>query len=328
MRAVQIEQFGSPEFVASAVEVDAAARPGAGEVQIAMKVMPINPSDLALIEGRYGRRPDLPYIPGSEGAGVVSHVGPGVEGIDVGDVAVPLISGLWRARLNCPASEVLRLPPDTDLEQAALLKLNPAAADVMLRDQVALAPGDWVVQNAANSTVGRYIVQLAARRGLKTANVVRRQDVVEVLQADGADLILFDDGLNEHLAEEFLEHSGGVPARLALDAVGGASANHLAGCLADGAVLVNYGMLSGRHCEIDSHHLVYRGLNLRGFWLQDWLGRTSAEDIRALYTHLGKLIAAGEIHGLIEARHDLDRVQEALAEAAMTSRNGKVVLTA
>lgn len=328
MKVAQFAQFGSPEYVVEVVELPEPPPPGAREIQVAMKIMPINPADLLLIEGRYGRRPEFPCTPGGEGVGQVEAVGAGVEGIGVGDIVVPMTDGLWRERLICPDDAVIKLPPGTDLDQAAMLKANPATADVMLSDLVALAPGDWIVQNAANSTVGRYVIQLAAERGLKTANIVRRQDVVETLQASGADLILVDDGLNQKLAAEFLEGSAGVGAKLGLDAIGGLASNHLAGCLAEGGTLANYGMLSGRHCEIDPHQLIFRDLKVRGFWLHGWYRQAGQADVAALYARLRELMAAGKIHGAIESRYRLAAVKEAVAHAAETSRRGKVVLTA
>jgi len=328
MKVAQFEQVGSAEYVVEIIEAADPPPPGAGQIQVAMKIMPINPADILLIEGRFGYQPEFPCTPGTEGVGEVEIVGPEVEGIAVGDLVVPLKGGLWCQRLTCQAANVIKLPSDCDIDQAALLKINPASADIMLSDMATLAPGDWVVQNAANSTVGRYVTQLAAERGLKTANIVRRQDMVETLAADGADLILIDDGLNELLAATFLEHSGGVGAKLALDAVGGPSTNHLAGCLTNGGVLVGYGMLSGRNCEIDPTHLLYRELTMRGFWLNDWFQQSSHEVIAARYDRLKDLMTTGRIHGIIESRYDLSNVKEALAHTAVTSRNGKVVLTA
>ena len=327
MKVAQFEQFGSPEYVVEIVERPDPPPPGAGQIQVAMKIMPINPADILLIEGRYGRQPQLPCTPGAEGVGEVEIVGPEVEGIEVGDLVVPLRGGLWRQRLTCRAANVIKIPAAGDIDQAALLKINPATADIMLSDMATLAPGDWVMQNAANSTVGRFVTQFAAERGLRTANIIRRRDMAKTLEAEGADLILIDDGLNELLAETFLKHNGGVGAKLGLDAVGGLSTNHLACCLARGATLVSYGMLSGRNCEIDPALLLYRDLKIRGFWLDDWFQQSTRGEIDASYGRINDLMAKGQIHGIIESRFDLSNVKEALAHTAETSRNGKVVLT-
>ena len=121
----------------------------------------------------------------------------------------------------------------------------------MLRDYVDLEPGDWVIQNAANSAVGRHVIRFCHARGVHTANVVRRESLREELTAIGGDVVAVD---GDDLAGRVRAEAGAdARIRLAIDAVGGPACQHLADCLSDGGTVVNYGFLSGDPCMITPH---------------------------------------------------------------------------
>ena len=109
----------------------------------------------------------------------------------------------------------------------------------MLSDFVTLAPGDWVIQDAANSAVGGYVIQLAKLRGFKTVSVVRRESAVAAVQAMGGEVVLVD---GPDLAKRVAAATEKAPIMLAIDAVGGASTDHLADCLAPGGTIANVGV--------------------------------------------------------------------------------------
>jgi D-arabinose 1-dehydrogenase-like Zn-dependent alcohol dehydrogenase len=111
--------------------------------------------------------------------GRVLDVGPGVQNVKLGDrVLAPLSSFTWRERMVISADGLFALPPDADPRQLAMLAINPPTAALLLSEYVNLKPGEWVVQNAANSGVGRWVIAFAKRRGLKTVNIVRRPELV------------------------------------------------------------------------------------------------------------------------------------------------------
>ena len=96
---------------------------------------------------------------GNEGVGRILAVGPGVESVRVGDrVLAPLSSFTWRERMVISAGGLSSLPPDADPQQLAMLAINPPTAALLLSEYVDLKPGEWVVQNAANSGVGRWVI--------------------------------------------------------------------------------------------------------------------------------------------------------------------------
>ena len=177
MHVIRLLRFGPAPETLACVEADDPGAPGSGEVAVRMLYMPINPSDLLQTTGRYGAvQPALPLDMGREGIGRVTAIGPGVTDRQLGDLVVPILGPTWRTTLIRKSAGLIPLPTGIDHRQAAMLKANPATALLMLRDIVKLAPGDWVIQNAANSAVGTYLVRLAAKRGIRTLNLVRRTE--------------------------------------------------------------------------------------------------------------------------------------------------------
>src|SRR5205807_4072717 len=178
MRAVQIRTFGEPGIVLELADLPEPPAPTASQVLIGVEYAPINMNDLYLIQGVFPIRPSLPSVVGNEGVGLILAIGDGVTHLKVGDrVLIPLYAFSWRERLVVPAAGLFSLP-DADPKQLAMLGINPPTASLLLDQAPDLKPGDWVVQNAANSGVGRSVVAIAKARGLKTINLVRRAELI------------------------------------------------------------------------------------------------------------------------------------------------------
>src|SRR6476660_2175273 len=193
MRVALIKAFGEPAVVLEVADVPAPPAPAAGEVLIGVEYAPVNMNDLYVIQGAFPVRPSLPSIVGNEGVGRVLAVGGGVEHLKVGDqVLVPLYAFSWRERLVVPATGLFSLP-EAEPQQLAMLGINPPTASLLLDEASDLKPGDWIVQNAANSGVGRSLIAIAKARGMKTIDLVRRPELVPELQAIGGDLVVVDE---------------------------------------------------------------------------------------------------------------------------------------
>src|SRR5207237_3009460 len=192
---------------------------------------PINPADLAFCRGNYRLTPNSPATPGAECVGRVSAVGAGVTDLKPGDLVINLERANRVQRRRVRAQDAIPIPAGLDLKQAAMLRINPATAQLLLEDHVALNPGDWVIQNVANSAVGRHLIVLAKARGIRTINVVRRDDVAGELRALGADVVLKD---GPDLADRARAATSGSPIRLGIDAVSGEACRRIADCVADG----------------------------------------------------------------------------------------------
>lgn len=328
MKAIVIEGFGDPAATIQLRDLPEPAAPGPGEVTVEMLVLNINPSDLLQIQGLYGTsRPPLPFIPGGEAVGRIAALGEGVSGLAVGDIVSPMILNCWVERVTMKASLVMRLPADIDLRQAAMLKGNPATAEALLSDQVTLQPGDWLMQNAANSAVGTFLVKLAKQRGINTLNVVRRDSAVEGVKAAGGTVVLAD-ALEDARAfrRQVQEATGGAPVKLAIDAIGGAATGVMANALAEGGTVVNYGLLSGEQCRIDAQHLIFRKITLKGFWLIHWFQDAGRARIAETYGRVAKGMADGTLTTPVSAVVPMAEAVRAMTLAGEGGRGGKVLM--
>ena len=296
----------------------------AGQALIKVLAAPINPSDILTLTGAYGILPPLPAIGGNEGVGVVAELGPGVTAPAVGQtVLLPVGAGTWSTHIVADAATLMPLPNGVDPLQLAMMTINPPTAFLMLKEIVDLQPGEWVIQNAANSGVGEYLIQIAKMRRLKTVNIVRRDSAAAAVKAMGADVVLID---GPGLAKQVADATDRATIRLGIDAVGGKSTDNIAGCLAEGGVLVNYGMMSGEPCVVSPASFVFRDVTLRGFWLAQWFRKATPAQQMAVFGEVAELIATGRLKARVHATYDVSQIKEAVASSAAGERNGKILI--
>ncbi|MBS3803053.1 MAG: zinc-dependent alcohol dehydrogenase family protein [Oleiphilaceae bacterium] len=324
MMKAQYDQRGPvPEEHIEAVAFEPPALK-AGEARVEVLAAPINPSDVLTLTGEYGILPPLPAVGGNEGVGRVTELGPDTENPALGQtVLLPMGVGTWASHVVTDARKLVPLPNEADPRQLSMMTINPPTAMLMLSVFVDLKPGDWVIQNAANSGVGGYLIQLARIRGFKTVNVVRRESAIDSVKAEGGEVVLVD---GPDLAKRVKAVVGEGQVRLAIDAVGGPATDHIADCLTEGGTVVNYGMMSGESCHLSPRNLVFRGISARGFWLAKWFESASQEEQIQLFGQVTKLIAQGKLQARIAAEYDVSEIKEAVAAAAAGEREGKVLI--
>jgi len=323
MKRVDINAYGVPEEVASCVDVEDVGAPGPGEIVFDVLAFPINPADLSMIRGNYRLHPPLPATPGAECVGRVAAVGAGVSDVRPGQLVINMARENWAQRRRIKADDALPIPDGLDLHQAAMLRINPATALLLLEDHVALKPGDWVIQDVANSAVGRHLIVLAKARGIRTINVVRRGDVADELTALGADVVL---EASDDLPERARAAAGGQPIRLGIDAISGKACRQIADCLGEGGVMVNYGGLSGDDPEISRAALNGQAVTLTAFMLGRGLAKRTTAQVRALYAELAADVREGVLHAPVDATYPIDDIKSALAHAQRRGRHGKVLV--
>ncbi len=321
--AAVYSMHGNPAEVLR-VESQPWPQPARGEVIVAMRAAPINPADLNQIEGKYPVRPALPATPGFEGAGVVMELGENVSNLTIGALVIlPHNLGTWRAAVAVEAGELVVVPPEIDPVQAAMLKINPLTAWRLLHGYVKLEHDEWVIQNAANSAAGRAVIQVARDLGLKTINVVRREELIEELKAEGGDVVLVD---GERLRDEVREQVAAAKIRLGLNAVGGESALRLANCLAPGGTLVTYGAMSLQPLKIPNGLFIFKDLRFRGIWINKWYDNATQAERMAAFGPIFEMAKRGLLKTQVESVHPLSDIKEAVARAAEGKRRGKIVL--
>lgn len=323
MKRIVLDRYGEPDEVARCVEVADVGAPGAGEVVFDVLAFPINPADVWFCLGQYRIRPPLPATPGAECVGRVAAVGQGVSSVSPGDLVINLQRENWAQRRRVREADVVRIPAGIDPLQAAMLRINPPTALLLITDLVALESGQWLVQNVANSAVGRWVIGLARERGLKTLNVVRRESLFRELGALGADACLVD---GPDLGERAARAVGGAPVRLGLDAVAGQATARLADCVADGGTVCTYGSMSGEDPVIARSALIYRGVRLEGFMLGRFLERRSRAEVEAIYAGLAGDLIRGELTAPIERVYPIEAIGEALRHAQRGERGGKILV--
>ncbi|MFJ4348574.1 zinc-dependent alcohol dehydrogenase family protein [Pseudomonas sp. NPDC089401] len=324
LQARYAERGAVPQAVIEAVPFELPALK-AGEVVLEVLAAPINPSDVLTLTGQYGSLPPLPAVGGNEGVGRVVELGPDTTAIAVGQVVLlPVGSGTWTTHMIAEAARLIALPDVADYQQLSMLAVNPPTAALLLSDFVDLQPGDWIIQNAANSAVGSYVIQLAAMRGIRTVNVVRRDSAVAGVKALGGDVVVVE---GEDLVAQVKAATGDAAIKLAIDAVGGASTRRLAATLAQSATVVTYGALSGAPAELSARDLVFNDVTAKGFWLARWFRTTSPAQQGKLFAELAGLVAQGKLSAPVEASYGLSRIKEAVAAAAKGERGGKILLT-
>jgi NADPH:quinone reductase-like Zn-dependent oxidoreductase len=325
MKSVVHDRYGPPREVLRIVDLPP-EQPGEGEVVVRMEAAAMHIADLRTIEGAGDFQFPLPRTPGFEGIGRIARIGAGVSGFAVGDrVFPPLASGTFREEVRCEAARCMHAP-EGDPAQLSLLTVNGPTAEVLLEDFADLQPGDWLIQNAANSSCGRYLIRLARIKGVRTVNVVRRAEMVAELRELGGDVVLVD---GPDLAARVEAAVGGAPVRVGIDAVGGAATQRIAECLAPGSTVASYGSMSGEPCHLDFYLMFRRDIRLVGVAFVRQFQRRTPEQVRQMYERLARHIASGELRAKIAGVYPLERIVEACERAGRTGaeRDGKVVVT-
>lgn len=325
MRAVIFSQFGEPDEVLAVAERPL-PEPGPGEVRVRLTHRTINPSDLSTIRGIYGRLPQLPAVPGLEGMGVVDKLGEGVNGYTVGQRVIPMgMSGTWAEYGIANALQMMAVPDEVTDQTAAQFVVNPVTAWVMLTEVLNLKAGEWVLQTAAGSTLGRIVLQLAQLKGFKTVNLVRRREQVQELLDLGADAAFCT--ADSDVVSQVQAVTGGKGVKGAIEAVGGETGRLAHACLRPGGTMLVYGRLSDDDTPLNWGEMIFKGTTVQGFWLSYWFQtKPQMEILQSLLALMG-LMAQGHLVPPVEAEYDLAQIVEAVQHAERPGRSGKVLLT-
>jgi NADPH:quinone reductase-like Zn-dependent oxidoreductase len=323
MKQVVLEKYGQPEDGVRCVDVPDVGAPGAGEVVFDVLAFPINPADISMCRGSYRLRPTLPATPGAECLGRVTAVGAGVSHVGPGDLVINLQRENWAERRRGRGDDVIPVPAAIDTLQGAMLRINPPTALLLLSDVVNLRPGDWIIQNVANSAVGRLVIRLARARGIRTVNVVRREALVAELGSLGADACVVD---GQDLGDAVKAATGDAPIRLGLDAVSGRATARLSMCVAEGGTVCNYGSMTGEDPVMARSALIGNGQTLVGFILGRALARRSLAEIRAIYAELGEQVLKGTLTAPVEQVYPIEEIKVALVHAQRGERRGKILV--
>jgi NADPH2:quinone reductase len=329
MKAAIFDRFGVPEEALQARDV-AAPEPGPGEVRVRMTASPVNPSDLLVVRGEYGKLPTLPATPGFEGVGVVDRSGGGViallQGLKPGKRVAVICSGggAWAEFAVVPARQAIPLPGDIPDEQAASFFVNPASALAMTRHVLKVPPGEWLLQTAAGGALGRMVTRLGKHYGFRTIDVVRRREQADELRRAGAGAVICT--ADESIPDGVRKLTEGRGVKYAIDSVGGETGSAVIPALGAGGRMLVYGTLSREPIAIDPRLLMMGGKSVEGFWLSEWVREQRPLKMLRLFGTIRDLMRGGVLTSEVGATFPLNDVRKAVAQAAQAGRQGKVLL--
>ena len=208
------------------------------------------------------------------------------------------------------------------VEQAAISFINPPTAYCLLTQMVDLPQGSWVLQNAGNSAVGLSVIQMAKAMGLKTISQVRRGELVEPLQAIGADQVVLE---GSDWPRQMQELTGGESVRLALNSIGGESATDQIKALGDGGTQVTFGGMVGDKVRFPTRFLIFNDVRLVGFWWDKFCKTRGPAAVREVMDAVYAMMRDGRLQLPIEASYELSEIKEAIAHDKRP-KLGKVLL--
>lgn len=318
MKRIMVNGVGEPRDVLDIKEFEE-LQPKAGQVLVKMEAIPIHPADLLVMRGRHVFTAQYPCGTGIEGAGKVIAHGEGVSAPAIGTrVALPF-GGTWAEQVTIPAAAVIPLPDYISLEQGAMVALNPVTALGLL---MGMKSGEWLIHNAANSSLGRLITRVAKYKGIRNISVVRRAGMEDDLLANGADQVMVD---GEDLAERVHAYVGHGVHR-ALDAVAGEATGRLFNCVADFGTLTCYGLLGSDQSIFSAAQLIFRDVHVQGYSRLRYLKGLSTEIAQKLYTELFEGIEHGLFDTPILKTFSFEEIHEAVELAERSGGEGKVLL--
>ncbi|MER7207433.1 NADP-dependent oxidoreductase [Streptosporangium sp. NPDC000239] len=300
MRVVAVTEFGGPE-VLKVVDLPT-PQAGPGQVRVRVKAAGVQPFDVAVRQGWLpaGATADLPRVPGNEFSGVVDQVGPGADGVAVGDEV------LGFSLLNCyaeyvvvPAENVTAKPENMPWEVAGGFTAGTQTAYIALR-QLGVGQGDTVLVHAAAGAVGTAAVQLARLWGATTVIGTARQENHDYLRALGAVPVVYGEGLLDRVRELA---PGGVD--LVLDGAGG------------DALDVSLSLVPGERIITLVEHEKAESLGVQ---------LTKGVRLASRLAELAELYAKGELAFPVRVTYPLDRAADAHREVEGRHGQGKVVL--
>lgn len=321
-KRLNFRTFGTPSDVLE-IEEFTPETLESGEVLLEILASPINPADLNFIEGTYGIKPQLPCIPGIEcSAEVIQSNSPNFS---PGDLVMPVSRiGGWATHAVTRDSNLIRLPKTIDPIQAAMLRINPGTALLLLTAFEKLSEGDLVALNASNSGVGQCVIQLAKTMGIRTLCFLRKAEIASTLKHLGATHVFPDTSEGLIQAIEILKDE---TAKLAFNAVGGESSLRIMKFLTEGGTHITYGAMSHKPLTIPNSPLIFQDLRIRGLWVTKWIEHTPLSELQIQYSKLADLCITNQLSQSVDSTFKLDDFQQAFARNKSPDKNGKIIFS-
>jgi NADPH2:quinone reductase len=323
MKAVLCKAYGPPESLV--VEDVVSPDPGPGEVVVSVKAASVNFPDVLIIQNKYQFKPQLPFSPGSEVAGIVKAIGDGVTGVNPGDRVMAFTTyGAFAEEVKTEAKRLLPLPPGMDFTHAAAFGLTYATSDHALRDRGQVAAGETLLVLGAAGGVGLAAIEIGKALGARVIAAASTDDKLTVCREHGA-----DDTINyvaDDLRDRIKSVTDGRGVDVVYDPVGGAYTEPALRSLAWRGRLLVVGFAAGEIPKIPLNLTLLKGCSIVGvFWGE--FTRREPQRFAESMQQLGRWYGDGKLKPHVSQTYPLERAADALTAMANRQVKGKVVLT-
>ena len=313
---------------AISIEQRPVPKPGMNEVLVKVAFSPINPSDLATLEGHYGFDNPAPIVPGGEGSGEVIAVGPGVmpsyfKGKKVACAGWGIGGGVWSQYVvKSVKGGVLPLNKSLTLEQGAMSIVNPLTASAFIA--IAKEGGhESIAMTAAASSLGQMVNRLGRSEGIQVINIVRRDTQIDLLKAQGAEIVLnsSEAGFEEVLHEACHQNE----TRLAFDAVAGPLTGQLVKAMPANSKVIVFSALSRQAILVSPGTLIFENKAIDSFWLGPYISNQRIMKTMRLWRSAQQEIS-GDLKSVVRKIYPLQEVKEAIRDYRSQMTGGKILL--
>ena len=302
--------------------------PGKNEVLVKVAFAPINPSDLATLVGYYGFKDPTPIVPGGEGSGEVVAAGPGVManyflGKRVACTGWGTGGGVWSEYVVKSAKGgVLSLNKALSLEQGSMSFINPLTASAFI-DISKKGGHKAILLTAAASSLGQMVNRLGRKEGIQIVNVVRRDAQIDLLKAQGADIVLNsnDEGFEQQLHDVCHQTN----THIAFDAVAGPLTNQLLKAMPPNSKVTVFSALSKQAVQASPDLLIFENKMVDSFWLGPWISKQNLLKTMMLWKRAQKQIP-NHLKSEIRKIYPIQEVKEAIRDYTSQMTGGKILL--
>lgn len=326
-KIVKLDEFSMKGDLSHVQVIDAPVpEPKQGEVLVNAYLRPVNPTDVILLKTGWGGMVPLPSTPGSEGVGKVVKNGPGAskfkEGQRVAAAPWPQFQGRgsWAQYVAIPEKDLILVPESLSDQTAAQIFINPMTVYGMLKEHN-IPKGEFLLQTAATSVLGRQIISLAKHYGVNTINIVRRKEAVDELKSLGAEHVINSE--TEDIPKRVKEITGGKGAYGAIDAIGGAMSPKVVASLRKSGKYILYGALDTSPVSASNSDLLALTKTMTGFLIYDWIEQPAKQEI---IKEVLSLLEQKVLEPHSGRSYKFEEVKEAINECNKAGRGAKVFL--
>jgi NADPH:quinone reductase len=322
MKAVLCKRFGSPESLV--IEDIPSPKPNNAHVVVSVKACGVNFPDTLIIQGKYQYQPDLPFSPGAEIAGIVKEVGPGVNGIEVGDRVFAFIrSGGFSEEVSVPADKIFHIPENMEFKTASAFIMTYGTSYYALKHRAKLESGETLLVLGAAGGVGLAAVELGKIMGAQVIASASTDDKLMVCKKSGSDELINYSTQNFRSIISKITNGKGVD--VVCDPVGGEITEKALRCTGWNGRYMVMGFASGKIPKIALNLPLLKGNSIIGVFWSDFIRREKEAYICVLQDLISWFLE-GKLNPLVSRTYPLEQANLALNDIIQRRVIGKIVL--